>query len=99
MVFEAWSARIFSACEFTPGMGMVLPARYTPSIASVNSTRLRRSVIWNRFLSALSIATPLRLCLQHLGRAAGRGQLLRRLAAELVRLDAQLLRHVAARQH
>src|SRR5687768_4439298 len=91
-----------------PGVGMLLPTRNTASIPSVNSTRLRRSVMANRFLIGLSIAAynlllvtcyfSLFTCDQHVRRAARRLNLLRRLAAELVRLHGQLLRHVAPRQ-
>ena len=42
-VLAAWSATAASAAEFTPGVGMWWPTRYTPSSPSVNSTRLRRS--------------------------------------------------------
>src|SRR5882672_7081091 len=85
-------------------------------IASVKSTRFRRSVTCHRFLSGLlSIAydpsgapygAPLHTGTggalrpaNHLRGATGRRNLLRRLAAELVRPHGQLLRDVAARQH
>src|SRR5262245_23825141 len=86
------------------------PTRYTTSRPSVNSTRLRRSEtvkmffsesasIFGYVLATLKCRPTCRptLC-QHLCRAAGRGDLLRRLAAELVRADRQLLADVAARQ-
>src|SRR5688572_5869506 len=93
-----------------PGVGMLLPMRNTASRPSVNSTRLRRSVMANRFLIGLSIASTTCYLLlatrnflcsryQHMRRAAGRLNLLGRLVAEFVRLHRQLLRHVAARQH
>src|SRR5215207_8203374 len=44
-----------SASALTPGVGTKFPTRNTPSSASVNSTRLRRSVTANRFFSAFSI--------------------------------------------
>src|SRR5688572_24176045 len=78
--------------------------RYTPSSASVNSTRLRRSLTANRFFSAFSIVFPARtearpLPFQDLRAAPRGGNLLRRLAAELVRTHRQLLRDVAPGQH
>ena len=59
IVFRACSAITLSASVFTPGVGTWLPMRYTPSMASVNSTRLRRSAIAKRFLSGLSITSSL----------------------------------------
>ncbi len=53
IVFFCASASSASASVFTPGVGMWFPTRYTPSIASVKSTRLRRSVTCHRFLSGL----------------------------------------------
>src|SRR5690554_5307889 len=91
-----------------PGVVMCAPMRYTPSMPSVNSTRLRRSETANRFFSAFSMAslpagTPCRrprsLPGQDLRRAAGGGDLVGRLAAELVRLHGQLLADIAAGQH
>src|SRR5688500_2232478 len=111
MVPAACSAITASASWLMPGVGMWLPMRYTPSRPSVKSTRLRRSVIAHRFLIGFSIvfvqapsagtlllgSRPLGH--QHVRRAAGGQNLLRRLAAELVRLHRQLLRDIAARQH
>src|SRR5687768_9670718 len=97
-----------------PGVGMLLPMRNTASIPSVNSTRLRRSVMANRFLIGLSIGFATCYLAPGTGQLlffrAARGDehvrgtacslnLLGRFAAELVRLHRQLLRHVAARQH
>src|SRR6187401_429252 len=95
------------AARFTPGIVMCAPTRYTPSSASVNRIRLRRSAIANRFFSGLSIVLHhWRKKLERLGcaandlRRAARGRnLLGRLAAELVRAHRQLLRHIAASQH
>src|SRR5215471_13807460 len=97
MEFAAWSAISLSASEFTPGVGMWPPTRYTASNPSVKSTRLRRSLTATMFFSeSASIAPPLR---QHLCRAARGGDFFRGLAAELVRANRQLLRDVAAREH
>src|SRR6476659_661135 len=106
MVLAAWSASSFSASEFTPGVGMWPPTRYPASSPSVSSTRLRRSETAKMFFSESAsicvshrVERPGRQLRQHLCRAAGRGDLLRRLAAEFMRPDRQLLRDVAAREH
>ena len=63
----------------------------------MNSTRLRSSETAKMFFR-LSIVTSLQLR-DHVCRAARRRDLLRRLAAELVRAHGQRLADVAARQH
>src|SRR5688572_23516933 len=103
MVLRACSARIASASLLMPGMVTWLPMRYTASMPSVNNTRFRSSGTAKIFLTLscsirLTCLRPARLP-QDLCRAARRGNLLGRLAAELVRPHGQRLADVAARQH
>src|SRR4051794_36103403 len=81
---------------FTPGIVMCPPMRYTTSSPSVNRMRLRSSATANRFLT---LSTAMGRFLYGLGRAAGGGNFLGRLATELMNPDGQALVDVAARQY
>src|SRR5262245_42333408 len=93
---------------------MCPPTRYTASKPSVKSTRLRRSATAKMFFRlsasmcvyrrisrpARQVKAPAyRRLRQHLGPAASRRDLFRRLAAELVRLHRERLADVATCQN
>src|SRR4051812_20957540 len=99
IVFWACSTRTASASLLMPGTTMCPPTRYTARRPSVNSTRFLRSATAKMFFRLSSMATTLRDLRDHLDLAAGGGDRLGRFTAELVGVNGQGLRDLAAGEH
>src|ERR1700728_3629925 len=96
-VLEAASKNEADACPSIPGVGIATPTRYTTSIAAVNSSRRRSSGMREAFENPSSIQCV--SAFDQISAAAGRRDLLARIAGKSVGPNRQLDFQVAAAEN